>query len=115
MLKLCNTWIIAHIIIFFTADKFVAINPWRFVNTPFFVFYAVTGTYGIIKTAQYLKKHRPEIPLYLPVIAVTLIIIAASILTYRYSLNYNLERTWYEIHLGYPKTEDYRALFWLSE
>jgi hypothetical protein len=113
-LQLCATWILAHMIEFFVVDKVVAMNPWRFVNTPFFVFYGIIGSYGLFNIRKYLSNHLSVHIANGFMIMSIIIIIGSSYITYWYSFNYNLERTWYEIPIGYPKSEDYEAFKWLS-
>jgi hypothetical protein len=101
-------------VIFFTLDKVIAINSWRFINTPYFVFYAVLGAAGMeIISRKVREKFR--IPLWTGIAVMLMLVAAPSFLTYRFSLNYDLERTWYEIPLGYPKTDEYQGLVWLSQ
>jgi hypothetical protein len=112
-LQLCVAWILAHMIEFFIVDKVVAMNPWRFVNTPFFIFYGILGSYGLIRLFNFLYRWSKFLAIGFIIVSVSLITYS-SLLTYWYSYNYNLERTWYEIPVGYPKNEDYQALQWLS-
>jgi hypothetical protein len=112
-LFICS-FVIFHIFTSLFVEDFSLFSAKRMFQSPYLVFYAILGMYGITSIVQFeYKKHKNAgyISLFLCIVAVFL----PSIFTYRYAFRPESFGFTIPMDIGYPKKELMDAVFWLKD
>jgi hypothetical protein len=112
---LASCYIFVHPFILFIVSKHFFINPIRFIQIPYFFFYAVLAGFGIYNAFSWLRLKCNRTVMIGLFIIFHIILVASSGITYVQSLNYLSDLNQYDnIELGYPVTDEMSAYAWLS-
>jgi hypothetical protein len=115
-LILSLSWIMVHpIAVLYLAHRF-SVNQVRFIQTPFFVFYAIVAVVGLREFFHFVSKiTSKKITYFIGVLTICAFVIP-SWYTYTLSLHYDLDRYPYDVDndLGYPLKDEYDAMIWLG-
>jgi hypothetical protein len=114
--SLCLSYIIFHPIAVLYLSDAMSVNKIRFIQTSYFIYFAIVGTVGLRECVSFFKRFASKIGLHVLQIFLILLIIIPSIHTYYLSAVFNLDRYFpmFGINFGYPPQEDYSAMIWFA-
>ena len=115
LMVLIASYVLVHPFCTLVLAPILKVNPMRFIQTPYFIMYAVLSTLWFEKLYLKLRKITTKLVALGLSVFLVLIIIIPSISTYKLSLNYFSEmHDWDFFDLGYPYQDEMKVIQYLA-
>jgi hypothetical protein len=115
-LLLSALWISVHPLFVLLPFSKYGINPLRFLQAPYFFFYGIIGSIGLMRLSTMIKSHFPRISEQVFAGLMVCICLISGIGMYRASIRFITNRNWYGMSkMGYVSRDALAAFGWLRD